>query len=92
MITSLFYPGLILLALGFIIGVMKQTWLLSGFNEKRVSNKAKLSKLVGSYNFAMGAIFIVASFVDLISPEPMFIILVVGYVLLIGYVNTRMVE
>ncbi|MGE7921305.1 DUF3784 domain-containing protein [Viridibacillus sp. NPDC093762] len=45
--VNLFIIGLIFLGLGFCVGVKKMTWLLSGFNEKRVKDKTKLAHLVG---------------------------------------------
>ncbi|EEL92789.1 MULTISPECIES: hypothetical protein [Bacillus] len=39
---SLFILAIISFALAYFIGVKQYTWLLSGFNERRVSDKVKL--------------------------------------------------
>ena len=40
--------GFVFLVFGFLVGVKKLTWLLAGYNEKRVKDKNKLARLVGS--------------------------------------------
>ena len=87
MITSI-----ILFLLVYLIGVKKKTWLLSGYNQKRVRDKNKLAKLVGSYSLIMGMIMFGGSFIDHPDTQVLFPIMVIGYVILLGYVNTRMVE
>ncbi|MBX9975295.1 DUF3784 domain-containing protein [Cytobacillus firmus] len=84
--------GLILLILGYLIGVKKQTWLLSGFNQQRVSDKDKLAKLVGVYNTVMGLLLIGGGFINHPDAQILFPILLVGYVILLGYVNIKMVK
>ncbi|WP_456275121.1 DUF3784 domain-containing protein [Bacillus sp. AK128] len=83
---------LILLTLAYFVGVKKQTWLLSGFNQKRVREQEKLSKIVGTYNLIMGIAMFIGIFIDHPDRQVLFPILVIGYVILIGYVNTKMVE
>lgn len=85
--------GVLLLVFGFFIGIKKQTWLLSGFNYRRVKDQDKLAKLVGTYNLAIGAVMLVAGLINYTPSEKiLFAILVIGYVILLGYVNTQMVE
>lgn len=84
--------GGILLILAFLIGVKKNTWLLSGFNEKRVSDKNKLSILVGGFNGIMSVLFLFAGILSFHSPQSLLIILLAGNILLIAYVNARMVD
>jgi Domain of unknown function (DUF3784) len=84
--------GIILLALAFLIGVKKQTWILSGFNQRRVKDQDKLAKLVGGYNLVIGIAMLIAAFIDNPDTQILFPIMIVGYVILLGYVNTRMVE
>lgn len=84
--------GGILLILAFLIGVKKNTWLLSGFNEKRVSNKNKLSALVGGFNGFMSVLFLVAGILSFQYHQVLLIILLSGNILLIAYVNARMVD
>ncbi|MFE7062136.1 DUF3784 domain-containing protein [Sutcliffiella sp. NPDC057660] len=83
--------GLLLIALAFLIGVKKQTWLLAGFNQKRVKDQDKLAKLLGVYNLVMGLILLAAAFIDFTYNDLVMPVLLIGYVILLGYVNTRMV-
>lgn len=84
--------AVILFVLAFLIGVKKQTWILSGFNQKRVKDQDKLAKLVGGYNLFIGIAMLIAAFIDHPNTEILFPIMIVGYVILLGYVNTKMVE
>lgn len=84
--------GGILLVLGFLVGIQKKTWLLAGFNEKRVPDKNKLAALVGGYNGIMGVLFLIAGVLSFNYTEGIFMILVAGYIALIVYVNVKMVE
>ncbi|MBS4190299.1 DUF3784 domain-containing protein [Bacillus sp. FJAT-49705] len=84
--------SIILFILAYLVGVRKQTWLLSGYNQKRVKDQDKLAKLVGSFNFAMGIVMLGGAFIDHPDTQVLIPILIIGYVILLGYVNTRMVE
>lgn len=84
--------GILLIVLAYLVGVKKQNWLLSGYNQKRVKDQDKLSKLVGFYNLLAGLLLIVGAFINHPDVEVFAPIVVIGYVVLIGYVNTRMVE
>jgi uncharacterized membrane protein len=91
--NDLLIVGCILLVLAYLIGVKKQTWLLSGFNQKRVKDQDKLAKLTGSYNLIVGLILLIAAFINLSNMEKvLFPGILIGYIILLGYVNTRMVE
>ena len=90
--VDLLMVGAILLLLGYLIGVKKKTWLLSGFNEKRVSDKNKLSLLVGGFNGIMSMLFLAAGVTSVQHAESIFAILIVGYIALIIYVNVKMVD
>ncbi|SIQ73619.1 DUF3784 domain-containing protein [Priestia flexa] len=74
------------------IGVKKQTWLLSGYNQQRVRDKDKLARLVGAYNFIMGMMMLGGAFISHPDVQILFPILIIGYLVLLGYVNTKMVE
>ena len=90
--TSLLIIGVILLALGYLVGVKKQTWILSGFNEKRVKDKVKLAHLVGGTNVLLGGILIIGAVVG-VKPVEYLVMLVVGVMLsLVIFVNVKMVE
>ena len=90
--TNLLFFGMVLLVFAFFVGVKKQTWLLSGFNEKRVADKEKLTKLVGGTNLVLGVILIVCGFIGFQEPEYL-AYLVVGVMLsLVLFVNAKMVK
>lgn len=88
----LLFISIILLVLAYLVGVKKKIWLLSGYNQRRVKDKDKLANLVGNYNFIMGIVMLGAAFIDHPDTIVLIPILVIGYVVLIGYVNTKMVE
>lgn len=90
--TDLVIVGGVLLLMGFLVGVMKQTWLLTGFNEKRVSNKDRLAKLVGGFEGIMGVIFIIAGFFSFQSVTILVAILLIGLFGLIIYSNVMLVD
>ena len=84
--------AIILFILAYLIGVRKQTWLLSGFNEQQVRDKDKLASLVGSFNLIMGMVMVGGAFIKHPDAQALIPILVIGYVILIAYVNTKMVD
>ncbi|MEH7382260.1 DUF3784 domain-containing protein [Bacillus sp. JJ1533] len=89
----LIIASIVLLILAFLIGVKKQTWILSGFNQKRVKEQDKLAKLVGMYSLIIGIIMLIGGFINYPNSEKiLFPIMLIGYVMLLGYVNTKMVE
>ena len=89
---NLLIMGLIFLTLGYFVGVKKMTWLLSGFNEKRVKDKEKLANLVGGTQIILGGILMVGGFVGL-QPEVYLVMTCIGILLaLLVYVNVKMVE
>ncbi|OXM16358.1 DUF3784 domain-containing protein [Paenibacillus herberti] len=92
MTPHLIFLGVVFLVLAHLVGVQKKTWLLSGFNQHRVRDKEKLAKLAGSYNFIVGIAMIVAGLIDNPDAEVVLPISIVGFVILLGYVNTRMVD
>lgn len=57
--------GIALLLVSYLVAVKKQTWLLAGFNEKNITNKELLGKLVGGVFFLpLGLLVIFHSFID----------------------------
>lgn len=89
----LIIASIILFLMAFSVGVLKQTWLLSGFNEQRVKDKDKLAKLVGSYSLLIGIIMLAGGFINYPNSEKvLFPIMLIGYLIIIVYVNSRMVE
>ncbi|MEO4055645.1 DUF3784 domain-containing protein [Solibacillus sp. CAU 1738] len=90
--TNLIIISAIFLVFGFLVGVKKMTWLLAGFNEKRVTDKTKLSRLVGSTMAILGAVLLVCGLVGVANPD-YFIMASIGIILLqIIYVNMKLVE
>lgn len=89
----LLVAAIVLFVLAFLIGIKKQTWILSGFNQKRVKEQDKLAKIVGFYSLLIGIIMLIGGFVNYPNSEKvLFAIMLIGYVILLGYVNTKMVE
>ncbi|MDZ5471363.1 DUF3784 domain-containing protein [Bacillus sp. 31A1R] len=86
------FTALVLFVLAFFVGVRRQTWLLSGYNQSRVKDKEKLAKLIGSYSFVIGMVMLGGAFIDHPDTQILFPIMVIGYVILVGYVNIKMVE
>ena len=84
--------GTIFIVLGFLVGPLKRTRLLSGFNEKRVANKKRLGYLVGFTEMGLGVIMLTAGLVGFARTELLLILGVVVLMLLMLYVNLRMVE
>jgi hypothetical protein len=84
--------GVVFLVLAYLVGVKKQTYWLTGFNQHRVRDKQKLGSIVGSYSFAIAVVLILSGFVRILPLEILMPLIVVGYLLLIVYVNAKMVE
>ncbi|KOS26439.1 exonuclease [Bacillus anthracis] len=89
---SLFILAIISIALAYFIGVKQYTWLLSGFNERRVPDKVKLSKIVGLYNLTAGVITTIGSVFSTPNVKILVPIIIIGHVIIAAYVNTRMVH
>lgn len=90
--TNLIMMSGILLVFGYLVGVKKMTWLLAGYNEKRVVDKMKLSRLVGSTMAILGAVLLVCGFVGVPKPD-YFIMAAIAIILLqVVYVNMKLVE
>ena len=89
---TLFIVAIISFALAYFIGVKQYTWLLSGFNERRVPDKVKLSKIVGLYNLVAGVIATIGSVCT--TPNVTIVIpnIIIGHFIIAAYVNTRMVQ
>ncbi|MFJ7734902.1 DUF3784 domain-containing protein [Lysinibacillus sp. NPDC097287] len=90
--TNLLIFGVILLIIGYLVGVKKQTWLLSGFNEKRVKDKGKLARLVGGITVVLGAFIVISGVVGVKPVEYIVMFVVVVMLSLVIFVNVKMVE
>lgn len=84
--------GTIFLVLGFLVGVKKMTWLLSGFNEKRVRDKKKLAHLVGGTEAVLGIVLIIGGILGVDSPKFLIMLCIAIMMGLVFYVNSRMAE
>ncbi|MEK4029313.1 MULTISPECIES: DUF3784 domain-containing protein [Bacillaceae] len=89
---NLIVIGIIFLVLGYLVGVKKMTWLLSGFNEKRVKDKTKLAKIVGRTEVILGCIMILGGLVGVKPPGYLVTFCVLVILGLVVYVNAKMVE
>ncbi|MFX3622513.1 MAG: DUF3784 domain-containing protein [Ectobacillus sp.] len=89
---GLLFLEIISFLLACLIGVKKQTWLLSGYNEWRVKDKEKLAKLAGAYNAIVGVAAIIGLPINHPDAQFIFPLMITGYVILPCYVNTRMAE
>lgn len=57
--------GMALLLFSYLVAAKKQTWLLAGFNEKMIKNKALLGKVTGvGFFLPLGLLVITHSFID----------------------------
>lgn len=92
MSPHLLFLGALFLLLGYLVGVRKQTWLLSGFNQHRVRDKDRLARLVGGYTFLAGTVLVAIGLVNPSGGEAALPIAVAGFIALLVYVNMRMVE
>ncbi|MGN7893649.1 DUF3784 domain-containing protein [Bacillus sp. 22475] len=89
---SLFIVAILSFALAYFIEVKQYTWLLSGFNERRVPDKVKLSKIVGLYNLIAGVIATIGSVFTTPNVTIVIPIILIGHFIIAAYVNTRMVQ
>lgn len=90
--TNLLIFGALFLIIGYLVGVKKQTWLLSGFNEKRVKDKGKLARLVGIATVVLGAVLIIGGIVGVKPVEYLVMFVVIVMLSLVVFVNAKMVE
>jgi len=89
---TLFIVAIISFALAYFIGVKQYTWLLSEFNERRLPDKVKLSKIVGLYNLIAGVIATIGSVFTTPNVTIVIPIIIIGHFIIAAYVNTRMVQ
>lgn len=85
--------GVLLIIFSYFVGVKKQTWLLSGFNQHRVRDKEKLSKMVGTTDLLTGAFLIVSSF--FVSQDLMILAIMLAafaHVGIVVYANAKLVD
>lgn len=84
--------GVILLVFSYLVGIKKFTWLLAGYNEKRVNNKTKLAKLVGITYFILGLVMILNGIFNIKALEYLVILGFVIVVMEVFYVNIKLVR
>jgi Domain of unknown function (DUF3784) len=78
--------------LAYFIGARKYTWLLSGYNQRRIRDQEKLARIVGKYNMIVGIAAAAGSMIDHPDMIVIFPIAVIGHVALAAYANVKMVE
>ena len=89
---NLIVMGAVFVAIGYLVGVKKLTWLLAGYNEKRVNNKKKLAVLVGVTFAVLGLGLLIFGLIGFEQAETIMMV-AVGIILLeVVYVNAKMVE
>ena len=84
--------GFIFLVMGFLVGVKKFTWLLAGYNEKRIKDKEKLARLVGGTFALIGAVLLICGIAGVQQVEMLVMGAVVIIIVEVVYVNARLVE
>jgi len=84
--------GGVFLVFGYLVGVKKLTWLLAGYNEKRVKNKNKLARLVGITLALLGVVLLISGFAGVKETEYIIMSSVAILLIEVVYVNAKMVE
>ncbi|MFB6365688.1 DUF3784 domain-containing protein [Paenibacillus elgii] len=84
--------GFITYLLAYLIGAKKYTRFLSGFNENQVRDKEKLAKIVGAYNLIVSVLFVLAGALNLPFGNALVPLVILGYFILLVYVNMNMVD
>lgn len=89
---NLIVVGFVFLLIGYLVGVKKLTWLLAGYNEKRIKDKKKLALLVGVTFAFLGIGLLMFGIIGFEQAETIMMV-AVGIILLeVVYVNAKMVE
>lgn len=84
--------GAVFLVFGYLVGVKKLTWLLAGYNEKKVKDKNKLARLVGITLALLGAVLLISGIAGVKETEYIIMSAVAILLIEVVYVNTKMVE
>jgi hypothetical protein len=61
---ELLFLAVISFLLAYFIGVKKYTWLLSGYNQRRIRDQEKLARMTGKYNMIVGIAATAGSMID----------------------------
>ena len=88
---NLIVMGFVFLLIGYLVGVKKITWLLAGYNEKRVKDKKKLAILVGGTFAILGMGLLIFGFIGYKQAETIMMVAVAVILLEVVYVNAKMV-
>lgn len=84
--------GAIFLVLSYLVGVKKLTWLLAGYNEKKVKDKNKLARLVGITLALLGAVLLISGIAGVKEAEYIMMSVVAILLIEVVYVNAKMVK
>lgn len=88
---ELLIMGTVLSFLAYFVGLKKATWLLAGYNERRVLNKERLAKSVG-ITYGISALWLFIWGLIGVSNMELFGGIAVGFILLqLIYVQIKMV-
>ncbi|MGG1687252.1 DUF3784 domain-containing protein [Pseudalkalibacillus sp. NRS-1564] len=91
---NLLVIGILILIVSYLVGVMKQTWLLAGFNEKAIRDKARLGRVVGGgFLLPLGVILILHSFIAYPYDQWVLAFAMISLLLIVSvYINQKLVE
>lgn len=90
--TEFLIIGLMLVVLSYLVGIKKFTWLLAGYNEKRVNDKTKLAKLVGLTYFILGVIMMINGIFNIKALEYLAFLGFTIVIMEVFYVNIKLVR
>lgn len=89
--TDLLVMGMVLIVLGYLVGIKNFTWLLAGYNQARVIDQKKLAKSVG-ITYALAAAFLIISGLIGVPKSEIIGGIAVGFIVLqLIYVQIKMV-
>ncbi|WP_153733293.1 DUF3784 domain-containing protein [Sporosarcina obsidiansis] len=84
--------GAVFLIFSYLVGVKKLTWLLAGYNEKKVKDKNKLARLVGITLALLGVVLLISGIARVKEAEYIMMSVVAILLIEVVYVNAKMVE
>ena len=90
--TEFLIIGLMLVVLSYLVGIKKFTWLLAGYNEKRVNDKTKLAKLVGLTYFILGVTMMINGIFNIKALEYLVFLGLIIVIMEVFYVNIKLVR
>jgi hypothetical protein len=89
---ELLFLAVVSFLMAYFIGAKKYTWLLSGYNQRRIRDQEKLARMTGKYNMIVGIAAAAGSMIDHPDTVVIFPLVVIGHVALAAYANVKMVD